>query len=54
VLKGIPAHRLSITSGYIDTLIENADERLKDYVPEKVYNYISQNRLFGYGKNKHS
>ncbi len=52
VLKGIPAHRLSITSGYIDTLIENADERLRDYVPEKVYNYISENKLFGYGKNK--
>ena len=54
VLKGIPAHRLSITSGYIDTLIENADESLKDYVPEKVYQYISENKLFGYGKNKHS
>ena len=54
VLKGIPAHRLSITSSYIDTLIENADESLKDYVPEKVYNYISENKLFGYGKNKHS
>ena len=54
VLKGIPAHRLSITSSYIDTLIENADESLKDYVPEKVYQYISENKLFGYGKNKHS
>ncbi len=54
VLKGIPAYRLSITSGYIDTLIENADESLKDYVPEKVYQYISENKLFGYGKNKHS
>lgn len=53
VLKGIPAHRLSITSGYIDTLIENADERLKDYVPEKVYQHICENSLFGYGKSLH-
>jgi len=52
VLKGIPAYRLRITSGYIDSLIENADESLKDYVPEKVYNYISENKLFGYGKNR--
>lgn len=49
LLKGIPAHRLKITSGYIDLLIKNADEHLIDFVPEKVYEHIRNNRLFGYG-----
>jgi hypothetical protein len=50
LLKGIPAHRLKITSAYIDSLIKNADEHLIDFVPEKVYSYICENKLFGYGK----
>lgn len=50
LLKGIPAHRLKITSVYIDSLIKNADEHLIDFVPEKVYSYICENKLFGYGK----
>ncbi|MDD3078462.1 MAG: hypothetical protein PHH37_05070 [Paludibacter sp.] len=52
VLKGIPSNQLKITAGYISDLIENADEKLKDYVPEEVYEHIKQNKLFGYGKNK--
>ena len=51
ILKGIPSNHLQITSGYITNLIENADESLINFVPEKVYNHIKVHKLFGYGKN---
>lgn len=51
ILKGIPSKHLEITSGYIAELIENADDSLINYVPEKVFNHIKENKLFGYGKN---
>jgi hypothetical protein len=50
-LKGIPSKHLEITSGYIAELIDNADENLINYVPEKVFKHIKENKLFGYGKN---
>ena len=49
ILKGVPASHLKITAAYISELIENADENLKDYVPQKVADYIRENKLFGYG-----
>lgn len=51
-LKGIPSQKLKITSDYITKMIENGDDNLIDYVPEKVYKHIKNNKLFGYGKNK--
>jgi hypothetical protein len=50
LLKGIPYNQLKITGTYISQLIENADESLKDYVPENVYEHIRDKKLFGYGK----
>ena len=52
ILKGIPSKHLEITSGYIAELIESADDSLINYVPEKVFKHIKENKLFGYGKNK--
>ena len=52
ILKGIPSKHLEITSGYIAELIENADDSLINYVPEKVFEHIKENKLFGYGKNR--
>ena len=51
ILKGISTNHLKITAGYISELIENADPDLKNYLPEKVYNHIVDNKLFGYAKN---
>lgn len=51
LLKGIPSNQLKITGGYITQLIENADENLKNFVPDKVYQHIRDNKLFGFGKN---
>lgn len=51
VLKGIPTNHLEITSADITKLIENGDEKLKEFVPEKVADYIKQNKLFGFGIN---
>jgi hypothetical protein len=52
VLKSIPTENLKIRSQSISKLIENADERLIDFVPEQVYNHIKNNKLFGYGRSK--
>jgi len=52
VLKSIQPKTLEISSEYIINLIENGDESLMNYVPEKVYDHIKQNNLFGYNKNK--
>jgi hypothetical protein len=52
VLKSIQPKTLEITSEYISELIENGDESLMNYVPEKVYQHIKLNKLFGYNQNK--
>lgn len=49
LLNGIPTHLLQATSAYITTLIENADPRLADYLPQQVYQAICDQKLFGYG-----
>ncbi|HRZ97653.1 MAG TPA: hypothetical protein P5084_08855 [Paludibacter sp.] len=49
VLKGIPSNHLEITSADITKLIENGDEKLKDYLPQNVFRHIRENKLFGYG-----
>ncbi|NDP19820.1 MAG: TonB-dependent receptor [Paludibacter sp.] len=51
VLKSIPPQNLEISSEYISTLIDNGDESLINYVPEKVFEHIKENRLFGYNRN---
>jgi len=51
ILKGISNHNLKINSAYISDLIENADPKLKNFVPRIVADYIQKNKLFGYGKN---
>ena len=50
ILKGISSKHLEVTSAYITELIENADDKLKNYLPEKVFTAIRDNKLFGYGK----
>jgi hypothetical protein len=52
VLKSIQPKTLEISSEYISGLIENGDESLINFVPEKVYQLIKQNKLFGYNRNK--
>lgn len=52
VLKSIQPKTLEIHSEYISKLIENGDESLINYVPEKVYHHIKRNKLFGYNRNK--
>jgi hypothetical protein len=54
VLKSIPDKSLEIRSEYVTRLIENGDDNLINYVPEKVYNHIKENKLFGYNPNKSS
>ena len=49
VLKGIPTNHLEITSADITRLIENGDEKLKEYLPLIVSDYIIKNKLFGFG-----
>ena len=51
ILKSIQPKSLEITSEYISKLIEDGDERLIDYVPEKVYHHIKRNKLFGFNRN---
>ena len=51
ILKSIPHKNLEISSEYISKLIENGDENLIDYVPEKVFRHIKDKKLFGFGKN---
>jgi len=52
VLKSIQPKSLEISSGNISGMIENADDRLINYVPAPVYHHIKRNKLFGYGRNK--
>ena len=52
ILKSIQPKTLEISSEYISRLIENGDESLINFVPEKVYQLIIQNKLFGYNRNK--
>lgn len=52
ILKGISTSLLKITSSYIAELIENADEKLCEYVPANVAEHIRKHKLFGYGRNK--
>lgn len=52
ILKSIQPKNLEIRSEFISKLIENGDESLINYVPEKVYHYIKQHKLFGYNLNK--
>jgi len=53
VLKSIQPESLEISSATISSLIENGDDRLMEYVPEKVVHHIKRNKLFGYNRNKH-
>ncbi|MDR3651583.1 MAG: hypothetical protein P4L34_01275 [Paludibacter sp.] len=50
ILKSIPTKSLEISSEHITNLIENGDDSFVNYVPEKVYNHIKNNKLFGYGR----
>jgi len=52
VLRSIQPRTLEISSEYISNLIENGDESLINYVPEKVYHHIKRNKLFGYNRDK--
>jgi len=52
ILKSIQPKTLEINSEYVSNLIENGDESLINYVPEKVYHHIKRNKLFGYNRNK--
>ncbi len=54
ILKGIPTNHLEITSADITRLIENGYEKLNEFVPEKVAEYIKTNKLLGFGKNLES
>ncbi len=51
VMKSIPAKTLEISSLNITRLIENGDDSFINYVPEKVFQHIKDNRLFGYNRN---
>lgn len=50
VMHGIPANELQITPDRITKMIRKADEKLADYLPEKVYEHIKSEKLFGYGQ----
>ena len=52
VLKSIQSQNLEIRSEHITQLIENGDDSFINYVPEKVFSYIKNNKLFGYNRNK--
>jgi hypothetical protein len=52
ILKSIQSKTLEISSEYISRLIENGDDSLINFVPEKVYHFIKKNKLFGYNRNK--
>ncbi len=48
ILRTISSQNLGISSEFVSRLIRNGDENLKKYVPEKVYEYIKSNKLFGF------
>jgi len=49
LLKGIHSQLLKGTSSHITELIETADSSLEQYIPKPIYQYIKENKLFGYG-----
>lgn len=51
VLKSIAPKNLEIRSEHISELIENGDDSFANYVPEKVFQHIKNNGLFGYNRN---
>jgi hypothetical protein len=51
-LQRVKSKNLEISSEYVSRLIENGDDNFKNYVPEKIFNYIKENKLFGYSRNK--
>jgi len=50
VLDSISANKLNITPDRITKMILRADEKLANYLPEKVYEHIKTQKLFGYGE----
>lgn len=52
ILKSISHKDLGINMEYITDMIEKGDDRFSKFVPEKVFNHIKENQLFGYGTNK--
>ena len=48
LLKSISSKNLNITSDQVQKLVETGDESLRDFVPEKVFNHIQENHLFGF------
>jgi hypothetical protein len=48
VLRNPDTHNLTITTEKLTRLIEEGDNRFKELVPDVVYRYIVENRLFGY------
>jgi len=51
VLKSISPQKLEIRSEHISELIENGDDSFANYVPDKVFQHIKDNGLFGYNRN---
>jgi hypothetical protein len=52
LLTSLAAENLHITTEFISKMIEDGDESLKNYLPEKVFNHIKEFKLFGFEKNK--
>ena len=52
ILKSIPTQKLEISSEHISRMIENGDDNLINFVPEKVFYHIKKHKLFGYGRIK--
>ena len=50
LLRSLSSKHLNITSELISSMIENGDDSLKSYLPEKVYQHIKDNKLFGFNK----
>ncbi|MFZ4724171.1 MAG: hypothetical protein ACOYMD_01850 [Paludibacter sp.] len=48
LLTSLSTNNLHITSEFIASLIENGDESLKYYLPQKVYEHIKEHKLFGF------
>lgn len=51
LLKSISSKSLEIGSENITKLIKNGDDKLKNYLPEKVFYHIKENELFGYNSS---
>ncbi len=50
-VERIPAPKVDISSTEIRNMLK-AGEKVGSYVPEEVYSYIKEHRLYGYGKNE--